>query len=899
MQKNPNVKILVSYHKPSVLFKDEVLTPIHLGRALSKEAHKDGKVSDEEYEWLCENMIGDDTGENISHLNRYFNEMTGIYWAWKNYDKLGNPEYIGLCHYRRHFIFDEYVSNFIHRKFVNYYPIIENISKHYQSIIQIRDFNCQDYDLIIPKKFKTTNNSCHSVYEYFAYNGQNTQALNAIQDKICSNKGLQEYAHLAKNLAQKQSFYPCNMFIMKKELFFEYCEFVFAILLPLYEEMKESLSSANIWQKRELGFTSEQLTSLFIERQLQKDRKYKEFEVSFVENPNNAKFQDMLYQDTLKKIMTRHKVISFDLFDTLLVRPYAKPIDVFKHLEESFGQKDFASLRSRAEFKAMKTLNKKQVNFDEIYSQMPNRFHFLQAREKELELQTLYINPLIKNLCEMARSLGKKVIFVSDMYHSKEFITEILTKNGICDFDKLYVSADIGKTKHHKDLYQYILKELDLKPEEMLHIGDNKFSDFENAKELGITAFYLPKPMESFLQDYPKLKQLYEFHSNNLTISIILGLCLKKWLYCDKDIVEYWSYLGYFYGGVICYGLSKFVFKEALKENLKEMIFIARDGYVIEKIFNLLQEHLATEKIQTHYVQASRSLCNEVFGLDLMENTSNRKAINLILSFKEEIEDFKVITYPNKNFVGFYWFVSALNKVNLVHTYSNIYKGNNEYKIIDFLEFFITAPEFSASSINEDLSFKRKSNYYESSHINIYKQFILKEELAFSKDLLETFGTFEVEFEYEVLKHHIEFFQYKFDFQDIMEFFCLYKAFDDASLRYIPVINLHPKTLFGAPERVKNHLAYKLGSSLVAAKSFKSFVLLPLRLIFICFGHLIDMRIKKFHKLPPLEAYADYLESLKYKKHLSYRLGSALLNNPLTFAFKISQIYREYKGEKQ
>ncbi len=255
--------------------------------------------------------------------------------------------------------------------------------------------------------------------------------------------------------------------------------------------------------------------------------------------------------------------------------------------------------------------------------------------------------------------------------------------------------------------------------------------------------------------------------------------------------------------------------------------------------------------------------------------------------------------FPNKNFVGFYWFVSALNKVNLVHTYSNIYKGNNEYKIIDFLEFFITAPEFSASSINEDLSFKRKSNYYESSHINIYKQFILKEELAFSKDLLETFGTFEVEFEYEVLKHHIEFFQYKFDFQDIMEFFCLYKAFDDASLRYIPVINLHPKTLFGAPERVKNHLAYKLGSSLVAAKSFKSFVLLPLRLIFICFGHLIDMRIKKFHKLPPLEAYADYLESLKYKKHLSYRLGSALLNNPLTFAFKISQIYREYKGEKQ
>ena len=50
MQKNPSVKILVSYHKPSALFQDEVLTPIHLGRALSKESHKDGKMSDEEFE---------------------------------------------------------------------------------------------------------------------------------------------------------------------------------------------------------------------------------------------------------------------------------------------------------------------------------------------------------------------------------------------------------------------------------------------------------------------------------------------------------------------------------------------------------------------------------------------------------------------------------------------------------------------------------------------------------------------------------------------------------------------------------------------------------------------------------------------------------------------------------
>lgn len=98
-----SVKILIGYHKPSVLFKSDILTPIHLGRALATEVSKDGKMTEEEYQWMLDNMIGDDTGDNISLKNRHYNEMTGIYWAWKNYDKLGNPDYIGFMHYRRLF----------------------------------------------------------------------------------------------------------------------------------------------------------------------------------------------------------------------------------------------------------------------------------------------------------------------------------------------------------------------------------------------------------------------------------------------------------------------------------------------------------------------------------------------------------------------------------------------------------------------------------------------------------------------------------------------------------------------------------------------------------------------------------------------------------------------------
>ena len=51
--------------------------------------------------------FSDDDGENVSSLNSAYNEMTVAYWAWKNLDKLGDPDVIGLMHYRRFFYFDE------------------------------------------------------------------------------------------------------------------------------------------------------------------------------------------------------------------------------------------------------------------------------------------------------------------------------------------------------------------------------------------------------------------------------------------------------------------------------------------------------------------------------------------------------------------------------------------------------------------------------------------------------------------------------------------------------------------------------------------------------------------------------------------------------------------------
>ena len=80
-------KILICCHKPCDYPQEEPFLPVHGGKAMAT---------------VDLNMQGDDTGDNISYKNSYYNELTVMYWAWKN---LKDVDVIGLCHYRRYFDF--------------------------------------------------------------------------------------------------------------------------------------------------------------------------------------------------------------------------------------------------------------------------------------------------------------------------------------------------------------------------------------------------------------------------------------------------------------------------------------------------------------------------------------------------------------------------------------------------------------------------------------------------------------------------------------------------------------------------------------------------------------------------------------------------------------------------
>lgn len=255
----PTIKILVCYHKKFPLLKDEIYTPIHVGRARVTEETDTSR-------WLFNNMIGDDTGENISDRNAYYNEMTALYWAWKNYDKLGNPDYIGLSHYRRHFVMHEGVRE-------EYYVKLYDDSG---KVFDVMDYTPEKLrEIIRGCDFITHIGHVGNMLRHYKENQKASDidtALDILKEKF------PEYAETADAYMRggEGSFY--NMNIFSREIFFRYAEFIFTIL----EEFEQRVPDV----RNRRMFVSERLTAIFVAQLMQDTRlKYKELPTVFIDEP--------------------------------------------------------------------------------------------------------------------------------------------------------------------------------------------------------------------------------------------------------------------------------------------------------------------------------------------------------------------------------------------------------------------------------------------------------------------------------------------------------------------------------------------------------------------------------------------------------------------------------------
>lgn len=338
--------------------------------------------------------------------------------------------------------------------------------------------------------------------------------------------------------------------------------------------------------------------------------------------------------EKIRKIVDKNDVVSFDIFDTLLLRNTYEPTDIFrimaKEISKDHPKVDFLKFRIECEADSRCEKNKYETTLDEIYALMSERlsgidFDSIKKRELELELEFMDVNPFMKEVFDYASEKKKKIVLISDMYLPSMEIKKFLKKVGYKDVP-VYVSCEQHGSKGTTELYEIVRNEEGLDKKKWVHFGDNRVSDYEKAKEFGIEAVLCKNVRDGDKLGKPKTIQA----------RIIRGI-QNNYLYSGTE-VTYWEQFGALYASPIYFGFTKWLFD--LTRNKDNLFFLARDGYIVKRVYDLFKDKYGA-KIDVDYLYCSR----KTFQLPAMLHKTKDEAIGFLsavndsYNYKVTIED--------------------------------------------------------------------------------------------------------------------------------------------------------------------------------------------------------------------------------------------------------------------
>jgi len=236
------------------------------------------------YDKTDSHFLKDNTGIHISEKNKSYCELTTQYWAWKNIE----ADYYGFFHYRRYLSFSEETFKedgwgTVATPFLTK-DLVKKLCLEPENIHQ----TVESYDCLIAKGIPTMAlNGFRTVREHYKGASElHVKDLDAVI-KILER----DYPYL-KDAAQRYInggiFYPCNVFVMKKELFQQYSELLFDILQKFEQESDMAAYSREGY--RTTGHLGERILGIFYT--YLKDQKtfhLKECQMALIENIESEK----------------------------------------------------------------------------------------------------------------------------------------------------------------------------------------------------------------------------------------------------------------------------------------------------------------------------------------------------------------------------------------------------------------------------------------------------------------------------------------------------------------------------------------------------------------------------------------------------------------------------------
>lgn len=342
--------------------------------------------------------------------------------------------------------------------------------------------------------------------------------------------------------------------------------------------------------------------------------------------------------EELKKEVIKSEVVSFEIFDTLIVKPFWNKIDIFEFLNNYFreitGTKtgiSFSKIRITAEEEARKKIQYKQeISLNDIYLEIEKLMKIdngilekMKQQEEKLEYRFSSIRKTGKEIYELAKYLNKKIICIEDNYLPIDRIRRILENNKY-NIDIIYLSSEKKLTKSNGELYRYVIEDLNISADKIVHIGSSYKNDYENAKKHKINAQFLPNAIDVFCNKnitnvlsslFLENMSIWEENTNGLNfLGIRCMLALVANSYFDNPYRTFNNesifnadpnFIGYYALGMHLFGITDWLIKNTIKQKYDNIVFCARDGYCVMKVYQMLKK-IYTNAPDEKYLYISR-----------------------------------------------------------------------------------------------------------------------------------------------------------------------------------------------------------------------------------------------------------------------------------------------------
>lgn len=312
--------------------------------------------------------------------------------------------------------------------------------------------------------------------------------------------------------------------------------------------------------------------------------------------------------DTYDAIL-RADVVCFDVFDTLLQRPFEHPTDLFAFMEDRARELlnlpglDFVAARrsaERAAFEHNLTIGRGESTLDEIYQALADQLGVPRQRtsavmqlEMELERDLLRPRKIGKSLYDFARLHGKRIVLISDMYLPEDLVAQALAESGYSGHERLYLSSTHRKKKQTGALFELVTSELDVAPSRIVHVGDNEKVDLARAQQAGMKALLLRRAMPYF-RDTSAYRLLWSrddkrHHRDWRSVLTLVAQGLYDDPAAEHRVRTLFSgrprTLGYYGLGPLLLGFAKWLAESSIRDRKEVLFFLARDGLIMMRAY--------------------------------------------------------------------------------------------------------------------------------------------------------------------------------------------------------------------------------------------------------------------------------------------------------------------------